>query len=139
MLINAPAKPSHIKAIISSPLLRSEEGQFFSIFRYLEDVIVATLARNDRCKRAFFVECESQPCCPLLYQRYFSPHSLHRARHYITNIVSSTYKNCILHSLYVSHNEKPPGHLCPGGFSRSLVMKMLIYIKESSPKGSAEI
>ena len=75
--------------------------------------------------------------CNVLHD--FNPRSSFRARHYITNIVRSTYKNCILHSLYVPPNEKPPGHLCPGGFSRSLVMKMLIYIKESSPKGSAEI
>ena len=75
MLINAPAKPSHIKAIISSPLLRSEEGQFFSIFRYLEDVIVATLARSGRYKRVFFAEYETQPCYPFYIISDISTHT----------------------------------------------------------------
>ena len=47
----------------------------FSVFRCLEDVIVATLARNDRCKRAFFAEYETQPCYPFYIISDISTHT----------------------------------------------------------------
>ena len=47
----------------------------FSIFRYLEDVIVATLARSGRYKRVFFAEYETQPCYPFYIISDISTHT----------------------------------------------------------------
>ena len=63
------------KLLFRPPLLRSEEGEFFSIFRYLEDVIVATLARSGRYKRVFFAEYETQPCYPFYIISDISTHT----------------------------------------------------------------
>lgn len=47
----------------------------FSIFRCLEDVIVATLARSGRYKRVFFAEYETQPCYPFYIISDISTHT----------------------------------------------------------------
>ena len=47
----------------------------FSVFRCLEDVIVATLARSGRYKRVFFAEYETQPCYPFYIISDISTHT----------------------------------------------------------------
>ncbi len=68
-------KPSHIKAIISSPYYVVKRDSFLVFFRYLEDVIVATLARSGRYKRVFFAEYETQPCYPFYIISDISTHT----------------------------------------------------------------